>query len=115
MFADELLLVKNLLALFPFCPFLLGGKITTDEGIVAFAVGEKIGDTLFVHAEKALTDVSGAYAVINRDFVRRFGTDVTYVNREDDADDAGLRKSKLSYFPVFMVKKYVVGKIDSAV
>jgi hypothetical protein len=42
-------------------------------------------------------------------FVREFTNEnVIYVNREDDAGDPGLRKSKLSYNPVWLVKKYTV-------
>ena len=34
--------------------------------------------------------------------------DFKYVNREDDAGEEGLRSSKLSYRPVFMVDKGVL-------
>ncbi|MFG6380577.1 MAG: phosphatidylglycerol lysyltransferase domain-containing protein [Muribaculum sp.] len=81
---------------------------TPEEGIVAFTVGEVIGDTLFVHIEKMNHTVNGAGETINKLFASamasRYG--VTYINREEDVGDEGLRKAKQSYHPVMMLKKY---------
>ena len=46
--------------------------------------------------------------MINQQFVIHEMEDFKYVNREDDAGEEGLRKSKLSYRPVFMVDKGVL-------
>ena len=62
-------------------------------------------DTFVVHIEKAFADVDGAYPMINQQFVQHECTDYAYINREDDAGSAGLRKAKLSYQPAFMVQK----------
>ncbi len=80
-----------------------------DDVIAGFSLGEYDGDTLYVHVEKANTNLRGAYQVLMTSFVREFTNEnIIYVNREDDAGDPGLRKSKLSYNPVWLVKKYTV-------
>ncbi len=77
--------------------------------IVAFSIGEVIGDTLIVHIEKAKKEIVGAYETINMLYAQymtqRF-PDVKLINREDDAGDPGLREAKLSYNPETILKKY---------
>lgn len=76
---------------------------------VAFSIGDRRGDTLYVHIEKADVRVRGAYPMVVREFVRHYADDgVLYVNREDDAGDPGLRTAKLSWHPVFMCEKFHV-------
>lgn len=88
---------------------LLGGYIEVDGAVVAFAIGEVIGDTLFVHIEKALTDYEGSYQVIVKEFADHAASDkIVYINREEDTGDLGLRTSKLSYHPVQLLEKYFV-------
>ena len=82
------------------------------EKIVAFTVGEELcKDTFVVHIEKAFADVQGAYPMINQQFVEHECMDYTYVNREDDAGEEGLRKAKLSYRPAFLEEKGFVTRI----
>lgn len=86
-----------------------GAVLSTEEnGIVAFTVGEVIGDTLFVHIEKMNHSVNGAGETINKLFAASMkqSHEITYVNREEDVGDEGLRKAKMSYHPVMMLKKY---------
>ncbi len=88
---------------------LMGGLLRVDGKVVAYTIGERLNtDTLIVHIEKALGEnYPGAYQVINQEFVTRHAEGLTYVNREDDAGDEGLRKAKLSYQPVFMQEKFI--------
>lgn len=80
---------------------------------VAFAVGEQVGDTLFVHTEKANVRYRGAYPMIVREMARRYAVgDIRYINREDDADDEGLRTSKLSYHPCRLIEKFTLTRIE---
>ncbi|QEY34772.1 DUF2156 domain-containing protein [Caproiciproducens galactitolivorans] len=94
---------------------LLGGFLEVDGQIIAFSIGEIVGDTLFVHIEKALKEYQGSYQMMVKQFALHEVTEnVRYINREDDAGDPGLRKSKLSYHPVRLLEKYFVTVEDSA-
>lgn len=96
---------------------MFGGVLRAGGKVVAFSAGEICGDTLIVHIEKALREVAGAYPAMAQMFAVHFCTDkVRYINREDDAGDMGLRKSKLQYLPVQLVDKYNIAvhrSIDS--
>ena len=82
---------------------LVGGKI------VGASVGERCGDMMIVHIEKALREYEGAYPFLAQQFAQTFcGEEIGYLNRMDDAGDAGLRKSKLQYLPCEIVDKYNV-------
>ena len=86
---------------------LQGALLRVGNRVVAYTVGEPLNaDTYIVHVEKAFHDVRGAYPMINRQFMREVGALFTYVNREDDAGDLGLRRAKNSYHPAMMVEKY---------
>ena len=84
------------------------GLLRAGGKIVACAVGERCGDMLVVHVEKALRGYEGAYPMIAQQFALAFAGDVAYLNRMDDAGDMGLRKSKLQYLPCDVVGKHNV-------
>ncbi len=86
---------------------MVAGILEAQGRIVAFSAGERCGDMLVVHIEKALRGFEGAYPAIAQQFALAFA-DVRYLNRMDDAGDAGLRKSKLQYLPSELVDKYNV-------
>jgi hypothetical protein len=91
----------------------LKGLVVLVEGEVkAFALGEKLNDmTSVCHFEKSDTFLEGLSQLIDREFARLCFTDCTYVNREQDLGEANLRRSKLSYHPVEMIRKYRVRKL----
>lgn len=92
---------------------LIGGVLRREGEIVAFAMGEPLNsDTFVVHFEKAYPDMQGAYPMINQQFVLHACEGYTYVNREEDTGDEGLRKAKLSYYPEILLKKYVAVESD---
>jgi hypothetical protein len=83
-----------------------GGCLKDNGKILAVSAGEIIGDTLYVHIEKADTRHTGIYQAMSQAFAQyMLRPDVLYINREDDAGDEGLRRSKLSYRPLELLKK----------
>lgn len=86
-----------------------GNILRVDGVIVAVAIGEIIGDTLFIHIEKARRDYFGVHQMIVREFAKAHTNEtVCFINREDDSGDEGLRTSKLSYQPVELLHKATI-------
>jgi hypothetical protein len=86
-----------------------GIVILVDGVVAAFALGERLNESTAVcQFEKADPFKEGLYQLINREFARLLFTDCTYLNREQDLGDAGLRTAKLSYHPVELIRKYKV-------
>ena len=84
-----------------------GGLIRVGGEIAAFSMGDRLThDTYLVHVEKAKTEFHGIYSVINQQFAEHNCADYTYINREDDSGDEGLRKAKMSYYPIMRTEKY---------
>jgi hypothetical protein len=86
---------------------LQGGYLTLSGEIIGFAIGEVVKDTMYLHIEKALARISGAYQLLNNEFlVNTASPEIIYVNLEEDVGDAGLRMAKQSYKPIKMLDKY---------
>ena len=104
--AEEEIMVKKAFDNFFLLDF-SGGLIRVGGKVVAFTAGDKLSDSTFlVHIEKALAEYSGAYQIINREFVRNSCMDYEFINREEDTGDEGLRKAKLSYKPYMIIEKF---------
>lgn len=91
-------------------PF-LGGFLEVSGKVAAFTIAEQKGDTLYVHVEKADRCFEGSYTVINHAFVEDCmqKMSIQWVNREDDAGDAGLRRAKFSWKPDHLLEKRIAG------
>jgi hypothetical protein len=88
---------------------LTGGAIFVGQEMVAYTIAEQLSqDTIVIHFEKANPDYKGAYQAINQMFLEHNGEQFYFVNREQDLGDEGLRKAKLSYYPIDFLKKYRV-------
>lgn len=84
-----------------------GLALYAEGKICAFSYGERLGKQGFcVHVEKADANLRGAYPMINRELVRALPQEILWINREDDAGDEGLKKAKMSYRPIELLKKY---------
>lgn len=88
---------------------LLGALLRVDGTTVGYTIGEELDEkTLDIRFEKALSGYSGCYQALNQLFLQNQGANYEWVNREEDMGSPGLRKSKLSYHPVRLLKKYRV-------
>lgn len=84
-----------------------GGAILINGKVEAFCLGEPLNpETVVIHIEKGNPEFDGIYPAINQAFLEHHWTSYTYVNREQDLGEEGLRKAKESYFPHHMVHKY---------
>lgn len=103
---DEYIAIEKALKYFDELGF-RGGILRVQGDIVAYTFGEQISDRLFcTHVEKAVSDIRGAYPMINREFARHTINDYELVNREEDLGIPGLRKAKESYKPELLLTKY---------
>ncbi|HUM34217.1 MAG TPA: phosphatidylglycerol lysyltransferase domain-containing protein [Candidatus Saccharicenans sp.] len=81
--------------------------VLVDGQVEGFCLGEKLNpETAVVHIEVASREFPGLYQFLNRECARRARQQYRYINREQDAGLSGLRRSKLSYHPHHLVKKY---------
>ncbi len=104
----ELEIARSMVHLSVARPWFCTGCIEINGKIVAIAVGERCGDTMVVHAEKALYSYEGVYPTMVTEFAQHYGGGIRYFNREDDSSDKGLRTSKLQYLPAAMGEKFTV-------
>lgn len=88
---------------------LTGGTLWVDGRMVAFTYGAPVNHNTFdVCTEKADTAFEGSYAAICHEFAMRLPERYVYINREEDLGIEGLRRSKLSYKPEYILEKYAV-------
>ena len=87
-----------------------GGVLYANGKIVGFTLGEMVcEDTFDVHFEKAEGSINGAYPMTCRELTRMLmerHPSLRYMNREDDMGLEALRRSKESYKPAYLLKKY---------
>lgn len=93
-----------------------GGVLRSGGRIVGFSLGEMTSiNTFDVHFEKADINLNGAYPMVCRELTRQLMEKyprLIYMNREDDMGLEPLRRSKLSYKPEYLLKKYTARWID---
>ncbi len=109
-FSDERNATEELLRNFDALA-LCGGMIFVDGALCAYTLASDSydgSDTLVIHTEKGLYDIQGIYPTICSEFLLHEGEPYTFVNREDDLGNEGLRKSKLSYQPIGFEEKFSV-------
>ena len=94
-----------------------GGVLYANGRIVGFTLGEMAcEDTFDVHFEKAEGSVNGAYPMTCRELTRMLlarHPKLLYLNREDDMGLESLRRSKESYKPAFLLRKYTARWVEA--
>lgn len=84
-----------------------GGALLVEGEMAAYTIGERLTpDTLLIHFEKGDPGFKGIYQAMNQMFAEDMAGTLQWVNREQDLDNEGLRKAKLSYNPTAFIKKY---------
>lgn len=86
------------------------GGVYIDDKLEAFTIGNYCSkeDMVYIPVEKANPNIRGLYPYICSQFLIEAFPNAGKVNREDDMGLEGLRKSKLSYNPIYMVEKYTI-------
>ena len=88
-----------------------GGVIRLNGKISAFSLGSHLNsDTYIVLFEKAHPNIRGLYSVINQQFIIHNAMRYTYINKEEDCGDPGLRTAKMQYHPEILQKIYYAQK-----
>lgn len=90
------------------------GGVFIDDKLEAFSIGSynAFENMAVIHIEKANQEFNGLYQFINQQFLIHEFPEAQLVNREDDLGIEGLRKAKMSYYPVDFARKYKIRQID---
>ncbi len=104
--AMENRVIERVLQHIPDLKQLTGGALLVDDILVSYTIAEVVlNDIMIIHFEKGDPEYKGSYQAINQMFLEQSGQECSYVNREQDLDDPGLRKAKLSYQPIEYIPK----------
>ena len=86
---------------------LSGGMLKVDGEIIAYTIAEELdGKNIDIRFEKAVPEYAGSYQAINNMFLKEQCQKYTWVNREEDMGEPGLREAKMSYNPAYMLEKF---------
>lgn len=93
----------------------LTGVVVLVGGVVkAFVFGERLNrDTAVCHFEKSDPFMEGIPQLVNREFSRMLFTDCSFINREQDLGEPGLRNAKISYRPIELIRKYRAAPVNT--
>ena len=87
---------------------LKGAVFFVNNKPAAFCLGESIakGRMFVVHFEKAVDEYKGIYQFMNQEFASSLPGFFTFINREQDLGNEGMRQAKTTYRPCGFVKKF---------
>lgn len=88
-----------------------GKYLEVNNQPVGFAMGSQLNsDTFELHFLYCLAEISGGYQMLLQQFCKQIQDKFPLISLEEDLGIAGLRKMKLSYHPIQIVKKYILGQ-----
>ena len=86
-----------------------GIAVYVDGKVAAFSIGESLNQKLAViHIEKGDKNINGVYSFIAKTLIDKCFNNAEIINREQDLGIDGLRKSKMSYYPLKLEKKFIL-------
>jgi len=86
-----------------------GVAVYVDGKVAAFSIGESLNEKLAViHIEKGDKSINGVYSFIAKTLIDKCFNNAEIINREQDLGIDGLRKSKMSYYPLKLEKKFIL-------
>jgi uncharacterized protein len=89
------------------------GAIRVHGKICAVCIAERLNPrTLVIHVLKGARGMTGIYQTIFNEFLSREAAGYQFVNMEQDLGIEGLRKSKESYHPVSLARKFTLSLAD---
>jgi hypothetical protein len=86
---------------------LISKLLYADERLVGVIIAQNHFGTALIHIAKADVDTRGASVALFSYFLRDNLTECDYVNFMEDMGIEGLRQMKESYYPEFMIEKFV--------
>ncbi|MFT5875628.1 MAG: hypothetical protein ACI8WT_004622 [Clostridium sp.] len=88
---------------------LKGVAVYVDGKVAAFSIGESLNEKLaIIHIEKGDRTINGIYSFIAKALIDKCFNNAEIINREQDLGIDGLRKSKMSYYPLKLEKKFIL-------
>lgn len=85
--------------------------VKIDNIIQGIVYGTPISNNCYdVLIEKGNRKFNDIYRILHQDIVRLCAMNYKYINREEDVGVEGLRKSKLSYKPDILLKKFIASE-----
>ena len=87
---------------------LFGYCIKIDGKVQGFELGEIVGNMYYSHIQKANRNIDGIYTKIINSVAIDLRDKVTFINREEDLGEAGLRDAKQRYHPCGFIKKEMI-------
>lgn len=87
---------------------IMGVAVYVADQVAGYAYGVELSeDCIDEVAEKGDLYYESVYQMVNHAFAEFVGKKYKYINKEEDVGLEGLRKSKLSYGPAYLIEKYV--------